>query len=129
MKTIIAGSRTIFDFKVLKAGLRLFEREQPEPISEVVCGTAIGIDSLGRTWARSQGIPVKEFPANWDLYGKRAGYLRNAQMAEYADALLAIWDGSSKGTRHMIDLAKSKNLYVVTYNVNTTLSRCPVDAA
>ena len=123
MKTIIAGSRTIFDFKILKAGLKVFEEFQPEPISEVVCGTAIGVDTLGKTWARAQGIPVKKFPAEWERYGKRAGYLRNAQMAEYADALLAIWDGNSKGTKHMIGLAEEKNLYVVTYNIATLITR------
>jgi alkanesulfonate monooxygenase SsuD/methylene tetrahydromethanopterin reductase-like flavin-dependent oxidoreductase (luciferase family) len=68
----------------------------------------------GLKWAEQLGVKVARFPADWDTYGKRAGYLRNEQMAEYADALFAIWDGESKGTKHMIDimLSKKKPVYV-----------------
>ena len=55
---------------------------------------------------------MRVFPADWDKYGKRAGYLRNVQMAEYADALLAFWDGESRGTKNMIDEALSRGLKV-----------------
>lgn len=79
---------------------------------EVVSGHALGTDRLGEIWAEHHNIKVTTFPANWQLHGKRAGYLRNIEMAEYADALVAFWDGMSKGTKHMIDIAKSKNLQV-----------------
>ena len=49
-------------------------------------------------------IPIKEFPADWDKFGKSAGYVRNREMAEYCDAAIIIWDGKSKGTKHMIDI-------------------------
>ena len=59
---------------------------------------------------------IAEFPPDWNKYGKRAGYIRNAEMARYASeengALIAFWDTKSKGTKHMIDLAKEKNLAV-----------------
>jgi glycerophosphoryl diester phosphodiesterase len=77
-----------------------------------VSGKARGADSLGETWGNEKNVPIKSFPANWDLYGKRAGYLRNTEMADYADGLIAFWDGESKGTKHMIDTANNKGLEV-----------------
>ena len=71
-------------------------------MTEIVSGTAIGIDRMGEEWAIKNDVPVHRMPADWDHLGKRAGYVRNARMAEYADALLAIWDGESNGTRMMI---------------------------
>ena len=71
-------------------------------ISEVVCGMAKGADLLGKRWAESKRIPVKEFPADWNRYGRSAGPIRNAQMRDYADALIVfIWDGS-RGSANML---------------------------
>ncbi len=109
MKVIIAGSR----------GLTLTDDEIDDivdrsgfDITEVVSGTARGIDRAGESWGREMFLPVKQFPAEWARYGKSAGYKRNAIMALYADALIAIWDGESRGTQHMIDLAEAQNLHV-----------------
>ena len=114
MKTIIAGSRTITDIKhVLDAAAVCGWL-----ISEVVSGTARGVDLLGEQAAAMAGVPVKRFPADWDKYGKKAGYLRNMQMAEYAEALLAIWDGISAGTNHMINIAKTKGLRTYVHTVD-----------
>lgn len=79
-------------------------------ITELVCGMAQGIDLIARGWALESGIPVKEFPAEWDLYGRAAGPRRNQQMAEYAEALIAIWDGKSSGTKNMITKAEKLGL-------------------
>jgi len=114
MKTIIAGSRdisdpTLLEDVIIKSGIN---------ISEVVCGGARGVDNLGREWANNGNVvPVKLFNAQWNTFGKSAGYKRNIQMAEYADALIAIWDGESRGTKHMIDTAKAYGLYVHVYNL------------
>lgn len=117
MKTIIAGSRTITDLRLIEL---VIEQSQFN-ITEVVCGGARGVDELGRKWAgNGNKIPVKLFPAQWDTFGKSAGYKRNVQMAEYADALIAIWDGESKGTKHMIDIAHKHNLRVYIHNQNNT---------
>ncbi len=62
---------------------------------------AKGADELGRAWALSLGIPLKKFYADWDKYGKRAGPIRNKQMAEYADAAIILWDGKSKGSMNL----------------------------
>lgn len=113
MKIIIAGSRSLNDRlkieKILDKVVSSYELE----LSEIVCGGARGVDAIGALWARSKGVPVKYFYANWKKYGKVAGYRRNGQMAKYADGLIAIWDGNSRGTKHMIDLAASLGLLCI----------------
>lgn len=117
MKTIIAGSRSILRYEVLLDAMLLFNNVWE--ISEIVSGTANGIDKLGERYARENNIPLKQFPANWDLYGKRAGYVRNRQMAAYADAVIVIWDGRSKGTKQMIEVAEEKGLASYAYISST----------
>lgn len=76
-------------------------------ITEVVCGLAKGADTWGKEWAEQLGFPVKEFPADWEKYGKAAGAIRNKQMADYADAAIVfIWD-DSRGSKHMIETMKT----------------------
>lgn len=114
MKVIIAGSRTITDMRFIEAAIR----ESGFNITEVVSGAANGVDKLGARWAVRRGIPVKQFRAAWNIYGfKEAGPIRNEQMARYADALIAIWDGKSKGTAHMIWIAKKLKIPLYIYNV------------
>ena len=111
MKVIIAGGREYADYDNLKEYCNKMFTHIMEPI-EIVSGKARGADTLGELYAEEMGYPVAEFPADWDKFGKSAGYKRNAQMAEYADALIAFWDGKSKGTKSMIDLAKKKGLQI-----------------
>ncbi|MFA5195962.1 MAG: SLOG family protein [Bacteroidales bacterium] len=111
MKIIIAGSREINEFILVQLAVA----GSGFDITEVVSGTAKGVDKLGELWAFENDIPVKRFPADWKKYGKSAGYKRNEQMAEYADALIAIWDGKSPGTGHMISIAKMKNIPVYVH--------------
>lgn len=107
MKLIVAGSRTILDKDFVRKCILDFEFG----ISEIVSGLARGPDLLGKEIANELLIPVKEFPANWKEFGKLSGYKRNIEMADYADCLLAIWDGKSNGTKHMINEAGKRNLY------------------
>jgi hypothetical protein len=85
---------------------------------QIVSGGARGTDALGEKFAKVYDIDLKIFPAEWDLHGKSAGYIRNSTMAEYADVLIAFWDGRSKGTKHMIDTANRNNLevHVIKYD-------------
>ena len=110
MKVIIAGGRTFNDYDLLCQNCDKALSLQTE--IEIVSGTANGADKLGEKYAKEKGYPIKQFPADWDKYGKSAGYKRNEEMAKYADALIAFWDGKSKGTKHMIDLAKRYELKV-----------------
>lgn len=108
MRTIIAGSRNCNDIQLLINAIDNCEWD----ITKVICGMAKGADHLGELWANFMKIPVDKFPADWNKYGKSAGYKRNVQMAENADALIALWDGESRGTKHMIEIALEKNLLV-----------------
>ena len=78
----------------------------------VISGTASGADRLGEAWAAKSGVPCERFPADWNRHGKAAGPIRNEQMADHAEALIALWDGASRGTAHMINAANRKGLRV-----------------
>jgi hypothetical protein len=132
MKVIIAGSRDITDFAIIEEAIE----ESGFEITEVVSGGAKGADQLGEEWAALSNVPVKRFPANWDdidvegavvktnswgkEYNAKAGLNRNIDMAEYADALIAI-DLNTTGTNHMINEAKKRELQVFKYNPNEKL--------
>ena len=110
MRVIIAGGRDFNNYELLKERCDYYLKNIKDV--EIVSGTANGTDILGEKYASDKSYPLKQFPADWNNLGRGAGYKRNAQMAEYADALIAFWNGKSKGTKHMIDSAKSKNLKV-----------------
>lgn len=116
MKVIIAGSRGFSDFSLLFSKCEEILENQID--IEIVSGTAKGADKLGEHYASLKGYSVARFPADWDKHGKAAGYVRNKEMAEYSDALIAFWDGESKGTKHMIDLAQTKGLKIHVINTN-----------
>lgn len=110
-RVIIAGSRTFNDYKLLCQTMdHLLQNIQEEIV--VICGEARGADTLGRKYALERGYKVRSYPANWTLYGKKAGIVRNRLMARNADALTAFWDGSSPGTANMIEEAKARGLKV-----------------
>jgi len=108
MKVIIAGGRNIVSLNVARHVIK----DSGFIITEVVSGTARGADQLGEEYADNNGIPIKPFEPDWTKYGKRAGFIRNADMGNYAQGLIALWDGKSRGTKHMIDYATKKELKV-----------------
>ena len=110
MKVIIAGGRDFNDYDLLCRKADYYLSRQSE--IEIVSGTAKGADKLGERYAEERQYPIKRFPADWSMWGKRAGYIRNTDMAEYADALIAFWDGKSRGSKHMINIATEQNLLV-----------------
>ena len=117
-RVVIAGGREFNDYELLKSKLdSLLKSKSLTHKIEIVSGKARGADALGERYAKEHGLQIHAFHANWDLWGKSAGYRRNADMAKNSDATVAFWDGVSKGTKHMIDLtSKSNNLLrVVKY--------------
>lgn len=98
MKLLIAGSRSIAEYGLIDALLW-----DMVGISEIVSGCARGADQLGEAWAARNGILVRRFPADWDRFGRAAGFYRNADMAAYCDCGMILWDGMSVGTVDMID--------------------------
>ena len=113
MKTIIAGSREITDYKIIRRAIK----KSGFKITEVVSGTARGVDTLGEEYAEKHNIPIKQFSADWDRYKNAAGHMRNVEMSQYAQALIAIWDGKSPGTKNMIINAQKRDLKVFIYLV------------
>lgn len=125
-KVIVAGGRDFNDYRLLKHHLDMMRRailaNDVADDMEVVCGKAKGADSLGERWAKQNHVGVAEFPANWNRqpdgsYDRAAGHKRNRKMGDYADTLIAFWDGKSSGTKGMIDYAKEKglNVFIVNY--------------
>lgn len=117
MKLIIAGSRHLnpstefIDACVKETGII---------VTRVISGGARGVDLCGEKWAESEGLPYIRFVPGWGLHGKRyAAYIRNNDMGFFGDALLAIWDGSSRGTKHMIEAMKELNkpVYIKMYEI------------
>lgn len=104
MRTIIAGSRDCLDFEILLETIG----KVPWEITSVVCGMARGADLLGRNLALEAGLDMHEFPADWKGLGKSAGYRRNEQMAEFAEACIVLWDGESRGSKHCLNLCAEK---------------------
>ena len=113
MRTIIAGGRTFSDWDLLTRELD----QHLDVITEVVSGCAKGADHLGELWALKNNIPIHRFPAYWQGQGKAAGPIRNTKMAEYADALIAFWNGKSSGTTDMIAKAKKRGLTVTIIGI------------
>ena len=114
-RVIIAGGRDFNDYALLKAKCDniLAEKTATHRIV-IVSGAARGADSLGERYAREHGYTLDSHPADWNTHGKSAGYVRNAQMANSAEALIAFWDGHSRGTKHMIDTSVRNGLSVRT---------------
>lgn len=113
MKVIIAGSRSFFDYSFLC--LKCDKALSSQTDIEIVSGTANGADKLGEKYAEERKYQIKRFPADWDKYGKSAGHKRNEEMAKYSDALICFWNGSSMGSKSMIDLANKYKLKVKVY--------------
>lgn len=104
-KVIIAGGRDFTNLSFMRMVANKMLSKKGKRV-EIVSGTAGGADRLGEAYAYSRGFSVKRFPADWESHGKSAGVIRNAEMAEYADAAIIFWNGVSKGTKNMIENMK-----------------------
>jgi hypothetical protein len=132
MKLIVAGSRTIKEYGIVRqaiidSGLWALHKHK----LEIVSGGAGGVDTLGEEFAEKNGLILHRMPADWDNidkpgavvkyrkgkpYNAAAGHWRNCDMAKFADALVAVWDGYSKGTKHMIEQGYYHELFVYVHN-------------
>ena len=114
MRVIIAGSRDVTAYNTLLSAIEKAKEVGIIP-TVVISGTARGVDQMGEEFANANSILVKRYVAEWDIHGKKAGYLRNEVMAANADALIALWDEKSRGTKHMIDIAKRAGLKILVW--------------
>ena len=106
MKLLICGSRNITDAPYIFSKInKCIEENQFKNIT-IIEGEARGVDRAAKQWATRYNCPIESYPANWDEYGKAAGYIRNEIMVKACDFCLIIWDGKSNGTRSDIQLCK-----------------------
>lgn len=117
LKIIIAGGRDFNDFNFLENKVSEVLKKLDSNEIEIVSGGAKGVDAMGEKYAQKNGYPIKIFPADWSKYGRGAGPVRNKEMAKYATHLIAFWNGESKGTKSMINLAKKNDLNVTVVSV------------
>lgn len=115
-KIIVAGSRDFFDYEFLKERLDNALKNITEEI-EIVSGKAKGADTLGEQYAKERGYKIKEFPADWNGLGRKAGPLRNEEMAKYANACVVFRKNFSRGSSDMINRAKNHLLKLKVYDV------------
>ena len=119
-RIIICGTRTFDNYQLLCQTLDKIITNPAK--AEIVSGRAKGADILGERYAKEHNIPLVMFPAQWDLYGKSAGFKRNADMLNYAKqknpVIIAFWDGISHGTKNMIDISRKANarVHVIQYD-------------
>ena len=111
-RVIIAGGRYFSDYELLQEKCDDFLQDKTNEEIVIISGHASGADSLGERYAQERGYKIETYLADWKKYGRAAGPIRNEQMANIANALIAFWDGKSKGTKSMINLAKKKGLQV-----------------
>lgn len=111
-KVIVAGCRDFADYELLKEKCDFYLQNKKPEIIVIVSGHASGADTLGERYAQERGYETEVYPADWKTNGRAAGPIRNAQMAAVADALIAFWDGKSRGTKNMIDTATKRGLKV-----------------
>ena len=111
-KVIVARCRDFADYELLKEKCDFYLQNKKPEIIVIVSGHASGADTLGERYAQERGYETEVYPADWKTNGRAAGPIRNAQMATVADALIAFWDGKSRGTKNMIDTATKRGLQV-----------------
>lgn len=115
-KIIVAGSRLMHDYFLVESVLSRIIQNYPKQEIEIVSGGAKGADKLGELFATKHQLNLKVFPADWDNLGKKAGPIRNQQMADYATHCIVFWDGISRGSKDMIERAQKKGLSTIVYN-------------
>ena len=120
IRLIVAGTRTFEDYALMKEKLdRIIlglQEDYPGAPVVIISGNAKGADQIGIQYTMERKLPLRKFPAKWNKYGKMAGPIRNAQMMSYAKegipALVAFWDGKSRGTKNMINTADNRHTFV-----------------
>lgn len=116
---VVAGSRDFCDYDYAKKCLDWILKKRIDDGYKIVVisGHARGADMIGERWAEENGWAVSSHPAEWDKYGKRAGFIRNCEMVDCCDGVVAFWDGKSKGTKHTIDYAGKQDKPCIVVNV------------
>jgi hypothetical protein len=116
IRIIVAGGRDFSDYQLMRTEFLAFVGKNQNTDVLIISGAAKGADQMGEQLANEFNIQLMQMPAEWDKHGRSAGYIRNAEMADEATHVLAMWDGESRGTKHMIDIATKKGLTLKVVN-------------
>ena len=117
-KVAVIGSRSFTNYQRLESVLLYsFGQQVKNKSILIVSGGASGADTLAERFAKEYSLEKEIYPANWDKYGKKAGYLRNEMIVKNSDTVIAFWDGISKGTKHSINLAKKHHKALLVIDV------------
>lgn len=123
LRLLIAGSRDFDNYSYLESCVSKFIKEHKEYNITIISGNARGADKLGEKFGIEHGIKVHRFKADWEKFGKSAGYIRNTQMLDFIQepnckgVVLAFWDGKSKGTKHTITNAKKRDIETIIFRI------------
>lgn len=123
MKIVIAGSRSIKNISLLLEAMDRAVKTgfiKPDHSYEIISGGAVGVDTLAREYAQQFNYPIREFKPDYAQYGTAAPFRRNTAMAEYGDVLIAVWDGSSRGTQHMVGQMQKLNKPVFVFQIGVS---------
>jgi hypothetical protein len=115
MRVVIAGSRSIDSYYQVHLAIK----ESGFEIDTIISGTAAGVDLQGEAYGKEHDIPVERYPADWKTHGKKAGFIRNAEMNNVSDATIVVWDGSSNGSKMMAEITERSNKPVYVKRVLT----------
>lgn len=115
MRIAIVGSRDFHDYKSMK--IFIFDKIKLHQIETIVSGGASGADTLAEKFAKEFNLKLEVYKANWELYGKKAGFVRNKDIVKNSEVIFAFWDGKSKGTENTIYLAEKskKQVFVMEF--------------
>ncbi len=118
-RIVVAGCRDFCDYSLAKEYIEECLSEISENNTFIfVSGACRGADMLGEQYAKEHGFEIERYPAQWDLYGRSAGPIRNKKMAEVSDLVICFWDGQSRGTRAMIKYAEQLGKTVKVKMIN-----------
>ena len=121
-RIVVAGCRNYFNYAEAKAFIDFCLKNIKDEYTLIfLSGGAPGADALGERYAREHGYAIERFEADWEQFGKRAGPMRNEQMAQVADFVICFWDGKSRGTKSMIAFAERYKKPIKIKNIANTL--------
>lgn len=115
---MVCGGRDFTNYFVVK---NVLDRCKLKKDTVIISGNAKGADTMGERYARENGLQLEIYPANWSKYGKSAGPIRNQEMCNVCDCVIAFWDGMSRGTKNMIDISKEAGHLVFVFDYKGSL--------
>lgn len=113
MRVAVVGTRTYGEYEVVKKVLDTIIKED----DIVVSGGAKGVDELAAKYAHERGLRLEVYEADWSTYGRKAGPLRNTEIVDVSDVIVAFWDHKSKGTLDTINKAKKRRKSLTIYPI------------